>query len=347
MLTITTSPSALGDITLVRITNASDASVVLSTLGAGIVEVNVAGRDGSLDDVVLGYADAADYIGDGPCAGKVPGRYANRIARGHLTIDGKEYSLPVNNGPNHLHGGPDGFQNKIWSIVASDSDSVTMCYTSADGEAGYPGKLTATATYRWTDACELELTLRASTDAATVVNLTNHAYWNLSGHSSGSVLGHKLMLAASQYLPTDSTLIPEGVLVPVAGSPMDFTKAKALGADINIEFPALVYGKGYDNCWAVDGYTPGKVRTVAVLTDEVSGRCLTVDSDQPGVQIYTGNWLAGSPVNKAGRPYDDYDGVAIECQDFPDAPNVPVFPSTTLRPGEEYERHINFKFSII
>ena len=347
MLTISTSPSPLGDITLARFTNAGGASVVLSTLGAGIVEVNVPDSTGKLADVVLGYADPADYIADGPCAGKVPGRYANRIAGGHLVVDGKEYSLPVNNGPNHLHGGPDGFQNKLWSLVSADSNSVTMRYTAADGEAGYPGKLTVCATYRWSDACELELTLRAETDAPTVVNLTNHAYWNLSGHSAGSALDHTLMLAASRYLPTDSTLIPEGVLVPVEGSPMDFTSAKALRHDIKTEFPALIYGKGYDNCWAVDDYTSGKLRTVAVLTDPASGRRLTVDSDQPGVQVYTGNWLAGSPVNKAGRPYEDYDGVAIECQDFPDAPNRKTFPNTFLRPGEEYLRRINFKFSTI
>lgn len=256
-------------------------------------------------------------------------------------------TAPVNNGPNHLHGGPDGFQNKLWSLVSADSNSVTMRYTAADGEAGYPGKLTVCATYRWSDACELELTLRAETDAPTVVNLTNHAYWNLSGHSAGSALDHTLMLAASRYLPTDSTLIPEGVLVPVEGSPMDFTSAKALRHDIKTEFPALIYGKGYDNCWAVDDYTSGKLRTVAVLTDPASGRRLTVDSDQPGVQVYTGNWLAGSPLNKAGRPYEDYDGVAIECQDFPDAPNRKTFPNTFLRPGEEYLRRINFKFSTI
>ncbi len=347
MLTISTSPSPLGDITLARFTNAGGASVVLSTLGAGIVEVNVPDSTGKLADVVLGYADPADYIADGPCAGKVPGRYANRIAGGHLVVDGKEYNLPVNNGPNHLHGGPDGFQNKLWSLVSADSNSVTMRYTAADGEAGYPGKLTVCATYRWSDACELELTLRAETDAPTVVNLTNHAYWNLSGHSAGSALDHTLMLAASRYLPTDSTLIPEGVLVPVEGSPMDFTSAKALRHDIKTEFPALIYGKGYDNCWAVDDYTSGKLRTVAVLTDPASGRRLTVDSDQPGVQVYTGNWLAGSPLNKAGRPYEDYDGVAIECQDFPDAPNRKTFPNTFLRPGEEYLRRINFKFSTI
>lgn len=346
MLTVKSAPSPKGDILLFTLTNASGASVVIGSLGAAIVEVNVPDREGRLADVVLGYADAADYIADGPCAGKVPGRYANRIARGHLVVDGKTYSLPINNGPNSLHGGPEGFQNQNWSLMAADSNSVKLQYTAADGEMGYPGKLTATATYRWTDANELELTLEAVTDADTVVNLTNHAYWNLAGHSAGCVLGEKLWLKASRYLPTDDTLIPEGAAVPVEGCPMDFTKAKALADDIKAEFPALIYGKGYDNCWVIDDYTPGKVQTVATLTDENTGRVLTVDTDQPGVQVYTGNWLAGSPVNKAGRPYNDYDGVAIECQDFPDAPNQPGFPSTLLRPGEKYTRHINFKFSI-
>ncbi len=339
-------PSAIGEITVLTLTNASGASVELSTLGAGIVAVNVPDAQGRLADVALGYANPADYLADGPCAGKVPGRYANRIAAGNLEIDGKVYRLPINNGPNHLHGGPDGFQNKIWTLVKAEGNTVVMSYTSPDGEAGYPGVLTATAEYRWTDDNELQLTLRATTDAPTVVNLTNHAYWNLAGHNAGSVLSHKLTLRASTYLPTDSTLIPEGVQVPVEGSPMDFTSPKALGSDIKLEFPALVYGKGYDNCWCIDSYTPGKMAEAAVLTDPASGRRLTVTTDQPGVQVYTGNWLAGSPANKAGRSYDDYDGVAIECQDFPDSPNKRAFPSTRLNPGEEYTRHINFKFSI-
>lgn len=346
MISRKTAPSPKGEIELFTITNASGASVAVSTLGAGIVAVNVPDRNGRLDDVVLGYADPADYIADGPCAGKVPGRYANRIARGHLVVDGKTYSLPINNGPNSLHGGPEGFQNQNWKVVATGDDTVTMEYTAADGEMGYPGRLTATATYRWTDDNALELTLSARTDAPTVVNLTNHAYWNLAGHSAGSVLSETLWLKASRYLPTDDTLIPEGAVVPVAGSPMDFTTAKALGDDIKAEFAALIYGKGYDNCWVIDDYKSGKVQSVAVLSDDTTGRVLTVDTDQPGVQVYTGNWLAGSPVNKAGRPYEDYDGVAIECQDFPDAPNQAGFPTTLLRPGEEYCRHINFRFSV-
>lgn len=332
-----------GDITLLTIVNASGASVTLSTLGAGIVSVNVPDREGRMADVVLGYADPADYMADGPCAGKIPGRYANRIAKGRFTVGGREYQLAINNGPNALHGGPTGFQNRLWTVEKVEGDTVEFSYTSSDGEEGYPGQLKVTATYRWNDANELSLDLRAVTDSETVVNLTNHAYFNLGGHDSGSVLAHELWLGASRYLPTDDTLIPLGELSPVGGTPMDFTVAKPLGRDIKADFPALNYGKGYDNCFVIDG-ADGTLRDVARLADPVSGRILTVSTTQPGVQVYTGNWLAGSPANKAGRSYDDYDGVAIECQNFPDAPNRPGFPPAVLRPGEEYHQTIVFRF---
>ncbi len=332
-----------GDITLLTIVNASGASVTLSTLGAGIVSVNVPDREGRMADVVLGYADPADYMADGPCAGKIPGRYANRIAKGRFSVGGREYQLAINNGPNALHGGPTGFQNRLWTVEKVEGDTVEFSYTSSDGEEGYPGQLKVTATYRWNDANELSLDLRAVTDAETVVNLTNHAYFNLGGHDSGSVLAHELWLGASRYLPTDDTLIPLGELSPVGGTPMDFTVAKPLGRDIKADFPALNYGKGYDNCFVIDG-ADGTLRDVARLTDPVSGRTLTVATTQPGVQVYTGNWLAGSPANKAGRSYHDYDGVAIECQNFPDAPNRPGFPPAVLRPGEEYHQTIVFRF---
>lgn len=340
-------PSESGEITHLTLTNASGASVVLSTVGAGIVEVNVPDSKGRLADVTLGYADPTAYIGDGPACGKVPGRYANRIALGRFTLDGKEYTLPVNNGPNCNHGGDHGFHNRNWTLKEHTDRSATFTYLSADGEAGFPGNLTVEAQYEWTDADELKLTLKATTDAPTVVNLTNHAYWNLAGHDSGSVLGHELMLAATRYLPTDETLIPTGELAPVDATPMDFRSFKAIGRDIRADFPALKIGKGYDACWAVDGYGPGEVRTVATLRHADSGRVLEVRSDQPGVQVYTGNWLSGCPANKAGRGYDDYDGVAIECQGFPNSPNTPAFPSTVLRPGETYLRHIDFIFKTI
>lgn len=336
-------PLGVGE--LVTLVNARGASVTLSTLGAGIVSVIVPDKKGNMADVVLGYADPADYLADGPCAGKVPGRYANRIARGHFEIDGKKYSLNINNGPNALHGGPTGFQNRLWTLVEHGVDHVVMQYVSASGEEGYPGTLTARATYTWTDDCTLRLDLEAITDAPTVVNLTNHAYWNLAGHNSGSVLDHSLELRASRWLPTDDTLIPlPGEPAPVAGTPMDFTAAKPLGRDIRADFPALKYGKGYDNCWVIDGYEKGTLRTAAVLTDPDSGRRLTVRTTQPGVQVYTGNWLTGSPMGKDGAVYEDYCAVAIECQHYPDAPNRPDFPTTRLDPGETLHETIEFHF---
>lgn len=341
----TTVPSQKGDITLVTLTNAKGAKVTLCSLGAGIVGVEVPDKNGVMADVVLGYANATDYYYDGPCAGKVPGRFANRIARGKFTLDGKEYSLAINNGPNALHGGPEGFQNQIWETEVNEQGVVKFTYKANDGEEGYPGNLVATATYEWTDDCELKLHLGATTDAATVVNLTNHAYFNLAGHNSGSVLNHKLTLNAHLYLPTDDTLIPVGDLASVKDTPMDFTEAKVIGKDIKAEFPALVYGKGYDNCYVIDGWNAGTMRVAAVLEDPQSGRVLEVSTTQPGVQIYTGNWLAGCPANKEGRSYDDYDGVAIECQGLPDSINKPQFPSVVLRPDEEYSENITFKFT--
>lgn len=339
--TITASPK--GDIVLYKLTNSSGSSVVLSSLGAGIVSVNVPDRDGKLDDIVLGYADPKDYFYDGPCAGKVPGRYANRIAKGKFTLDGKEYTLAINNGPNALHGGPEGFQNRIWQ-AEEQGDSIVFTYTSEDGEEGYPGNLTATARYTWSDDNRLTLVLNAVSDDDTVVNLTNHAYWNLDGHNSGSALNHEMWIAASRYLPTDDTLIPTGEMAPVTGTPMDFTTPKTVGRDIKQNFPALVYGKGYDNCWMVDNYD-GTLREVAGLYSAKSGRVLTVSTTQPAAQVYTGNWLAGSPANKCGRSYNDYDGIAIECQHTPDAPNRPDFPDTTLKQGDKFEETIVFAFS--
>lgn len=337
--------SPKGVITLYTLTNKSCASVTVSTLGAGIVKVIVPDSKGDMADVVLGYADPKDYFYDGPCAGKVPGRYANRIARGKFTIDGHEYTLAINNGPNALHGGPEGFQNQIWT-AREENGSIVMEYTSADGEEGYPGELHATATYSWSDDNKLTLKLRATVEGKpTVVNLTNHAYWNLDGENSGPALDHVLCIKASHYLPTDDTLIPTGEIAPVEGTPMDFRTPKVFGRDMKEDFPALNYGKGYDNCWMVDDYEPGKLQEVAVLSSDRSGRVLTVSTTQPAAQVYGGNWLAGSPLNKSGRSMNDYDGIAIECQHTPDAPNQPQLPSTLLEPGQELNETIVFSFS--
>ena len=333
------------EIYLYTLTNENGACVQLSSIGAGIVSIVVPDKDGKLADVVLGYPEAASYFGDGPCAGKVPGRYANRIALGKFSLDGAEYTLPVNNGPNHLHGGPDGFQNKVWESRELDG-AVEFLYYSEDGEMGYPGALKAVARYDWTEDNELRLTLTAEADAPTVLNLTNHAYFNLNGEGNGDILGHVLRLNASEYLPTSDSLIPAGESEPVAGTPMDFVTDKVIGAEIKADFPALNYGKGYDNCWVIDGYEPGQIQEAAELYSPESGRVLSVYTTQPGVQIYTGNWLSGCPAGKNGHVYEDYTGVAIECQNFPDAPNKPDYPSAVLRPGEVYEQAIIFAFGV-
>ncbi|MBR4817027.1 MAG: galactose mutarotase [Bacteroidales bacterium] len=326
-----------------RMTNSAGAYVELGSIGAAILSIVVPDRDGKMADVVIGYEDPLSYIGDGPCCGKTPGRFANRIAKGRFTLDGKNYSLPINNGPNHLHGGPDGFMNKVWDSRI-EGDSVEFMYFSEDGESGYPGNLKSVVRYEWGDDNALKITYTAQTDAPTVVNLTNHAYFNLAG--KGKILDHELLLNASEYLPTDKDLIPLGESEPVAGTPMDFTNAKPLGRDIKADFPALNYGKGYDNCFLVDGYEPGQLQTAAELYEPESGRVLEVISTQPAVQVYTGNWLDGSPKGKGGVEYHEYDAVAIECQHLPDSPNQPDYPSTELRPGETYQEAIIYSFSV-
>lgn len=332
------------EIFLYTITNESGSWVKLSSVGAGIVGIAVPDKKGELADVVLGYPKAESYFGDGPCAGKIPGRYANRIALGKFSLEGVEYQLPINNGPNHLHGGPEGFQNKVWESRV-EGEAVEFQYFSEDGEMGYPGNLKVVARYQWSEENDLKLTITAQSDATTIVNLTNHAYFNLNGEGNGDILEHELRLNASEWLPTSDSLIPVGESVAVAGTPMDFVVAKKIGRDINEDFEALKFGKGYDNCWVIDGAEAGQLSEAAELFAPESGRVLTVYTTQPGVQIYTGNWLAGCPVGKCGHSYNDYEGVAIECQNFPDAPNKDDYPSPVLKAGEVYEQAIIFAFS--
>ena len=329
-----------------RLENGSGAFVELGSVGAAIVSINVPDREGRLADVVLGYPKAESYIADGPCSGKVPGRYANRIAKGHLEIGGKVYRLPINNGPNHLHGGPQGFQNRVWDSRI-DGDAVEFMYFSEDGEMGYPGNLKVTARYIWTENNELQLTFAAQTDAETVLNLTNHVYFNLDGEGSGSIEKHVLRLNASEYLPTDETLIPAGESAPVAGTPMDFVTPKEIGRDLHADFQAINYGKGFDACWVIDGRIEGQLAEAAELCSPASGRSLKVFTTQPGVQVYTGNWLSGCPEGKNGHIYHSYDAVAIECQHFPDSPNKPEYPSTVLRPGETFGQAIIWAFGTL
>lgn len=337
-------PSAKGEITVYRLENESGAWVELSTLGAGIAGVAVPDKDGKIGEVALAYTDPADYIADGPCLGKCPGRYANRIAKGHLEVDGKLYQLAINNGPNALHGGPEGFQNQIWQ-ARELPDGIEFSYHAKDGEENYPGNLDLTATYTWSEDNVLTLKFHATSDRDTVINMTNHAYWNLDGADAGFVGDQEMQIKADAFLPTDDTQIPTGEFAPVDGTPMDFKAFKKIGKDLEADYEPLHIGKGYDHCWVMRDWEPGKmIKDAVVLKSEKSGRTLRVSSDQPGVQIYTGNWLAGSPKNKSGRSYEDYDGVAIEMQGFPDAPNKPGFPSQSLAPGQTYDRTILFAF---
>ncbi|MCM1320145.1 MAG: galactose mutarotase [Muribaculaceae bacterium] len=335
-----------GEISLVTIANNHGMTVELSSLGAGVVSVVVPDRAGNLDDVALGYTNPEDYFYDGPCAGKTPGRYANRIALGKFSIDGNDYQLAINNGPNALHGGPEGFQNRIWECELLPN-GVRFTYHSKDGEEGYPGNLTAVVEYTLEEEFNrLNVDYRAVTDKPTVINLTNHSYWNLNGESSGSVLEHTMQMLCSRYLPGSDSLIPTGEMASVGGTPMDFTAEHAIGRDIRADFPAINYAKGYDSSWVIDEWEPGKyIDNVVVIKSDKSGRVLQIGTDQPAAHVYTGNWLEGSPVSKSGRQYHDYDGVAVEMQGMPDAPNRPEFPSQILRPGEEYRRRITFTFT--
>ncbi len=340
--------SAKGPVACFTIENSSGAKVTLSEIGAGIIAVTVPDSAGRLDDVVIGYANIDSYFGDGPAAGKTPGRYANRIARGQFLLDGRLHTLPVNLPPNHLHGGDDGFHQRLWRGEATGCDSVRFTLMSADGDNGYPGNLKAEVTYRWDDSCSLHISYMAETDAPTVINLTNHAYWNLAGHNAGTdaALAHELTLHMPSFLETDRHLTPTGAVLPAAGTPMDFSVAKPLGRDLHAPYQPLLFGKGYDHFWAFDNPpAPGELRCAAVLHDPSSGRTLTVLTDQPGMQLYTGNWLTGSPAGKDGAVYHDYCAVALECQGYPDAPNHPGFPSQRLDPGTTYRRTIVYALS--
>jgi len=329
-----------------KIYNSKGTTVTLNDTGAGIVSVMFHDKNGNMDDIVLGYKNSKDYYQDRACLGKIPGRFANRIDKGQFTLRGVSYQLATNNGPNHLHGGPHGFANQEWAFKSIARDKGEFTLQSPNGDEGYPGNLSVKATYTITDDDVIELSFEAETDATTIINLTNHTYWNLRGEDSGSALDQTMQINAKGWLPTTETLIPTGFIAPVEGTPMDFRTPKKIGRDIKADFPALKYGKGYDNCWIVDGAS-GALRQAVVLTDEVSGRRLEVWSDQPGIQVYTGNWLgSGCPMSKSGRSYNDYDGVALECQDLPDAINQPGFPSPILRPGEVYKRKIEFRLSV-
>ncbi|MGW4566890.1 aldose epimerase family protein [Streptomyces sp. NPDC004561] len=306
----------------------------------GIVQsLEIPDRHGRYANVSLGYDNLAAYVAGTTYFGATIGRYGNRIARGRFTLDGKAYQLSVNDGVNSLHGGAKGFNTKVWDVEpfsAGPDVGLRLYYTSADGEMGYPGTLRTKVTFTLTRHGDWRIDYEATTDRPTVVNLTNHTYYNLAGEGSGSVYDHELWLAAGRYTPTDAGLIPTGELARTAGTPFDFTRRKPIGRDIRVGRPQLVTAKGYDHNFVLDKGVTGRPEHVATLRDPGSGRTLKILTDQPGVQFYSGNFLDGTLVGPSGHTYRQGDGLALETQHFPDSPNEPSFPSTVLRPGETY-----------
>lgn len=328
------------------ITLASPGGITLRamTYGATITALEVPDRTGQLGDVVLGHDALDGYVRASPYFGAVVGRYANRIAKGRFTLDGLTHTLAVNNAPNALHGGIRGFDKVVWTAETFQSDSsagVAFRYVSRDGEEGYPGTLDVTVTYELAREGIVSISYEATTDKATPVNLTQHAYFNLAG--AGDILGHEVTIGAARFLPVDPTLIPTGRFAPVAGTPFDFTTPHAIGARIGADHAQLRAGGGYDHTWVLDRVGDG-LAFAARVRDPVSGRTLEIRTTEPGVQFYTGNFLDGTITGKRGVVYAHRTGFCLETQHFPDAPNQPAFPSTILRPGGTYRSRTTWTF---
>jgi len=323
-------------VTLFTLTNQRGYSIQLTDYGAILVSVNVPDRAGKVANINLGYTSLDGYLTRHPYFGSTVGRFCNRIAAGQFTLDGRTYKLAINNGPNHLHGGSVGFDKMIWCATEMNSPvaaGVQFHLRSNDGNEGYPGNLDVVAEYSWNDANELAFTFRATTDKPTIVNLTNHAYWNLGGVSSGAVLDHQLQLNCDRFLAVDETLIPTGEFTAVSGTPLDFQSLRRIGERI-AQLPAT---KGYDHCFIVDGEA-GSLRPAARAVDPASGRVMEVLTTQPGMQLYTGNHLE--------LPFVQHAGFCLETQHYPDAPNHPSFPTTRLNPGEQFEQTTVHRFSV-
>jgi aldose 1-epimerase len=325
------------------LTNAAGVEVRAITYGGIITSWRVPDRRGQLADIVLGYDDPAGYVkDDSPYFGAIVGRYGNRIAKAQFSLDGRTYPLAANNGVNHLHGGIQGFDKVLWQGEAlRGGTGVAFTRTSADGEEGYPGNLKARVTYTLTDKNELVVAYEATADKPTVVNLTQHTYFNLAGQGTGNILGHVLRINADRYTPVDATLIPTGELAPVDKTPFDFRQPTAIGARIQSEHPQMQFGRGYDHNWVLARSGAG-LSLAADVYEPTSGRTLQVRTTEPGIQFYAGNFLDGTITGKGGRVYQQRAGFCLETQHFPDSPNQPTFPSTTLRPGETYRSRTVF-----
>ena len=334
----------------ITLTNDAGMAVRIIALGAAIQSVVAPDRDGQMADVAIGYPTLDGYLAQPEYFGATVGRVANRIAEGRFELDGKTYQTPVNNGPNALHGGVAGFDKVLWDVVAvqaGDAPSVTLRYVSPDGDQGYPGELTTTATYALNDDNELSVDYQATTNAPTVVNLSNHGYWNMAGEGAAAgALDNLLTIPAEEYTPTDATAIPTGEFRKVEGTVFDFRTATPVGERVrDASDEQIRFGRGYDHNWVISRERASAPRMIARLEDPVSGRTMELISDQPGLQFYSGNFFNGTIVGKAGQIYRMGDAIVLEPQMFPDTPNQPAFGSVRLDPGQTYRNHMVFRFS--
>ena len=336
---------------LYTMTNAKGIAISIMTYGATVTSIKTPDRNGKFADIALGFDSIDGYLGKIPYFGAVVGRYGNRIAKGRFKLDGHDYKLAINNGPNSLHGGLKGFDKVVWTArdaSTATTPAVELTYLSRDGEEGYPGNLTVKVTYTLNDANEVQIDYSATTDKTTVTNITNHTYFNLAGAGSGDILAHQVMLNASLFTPVDAGLIPTGELKPVGLTPFDFTKPMAIGARIDqAGDQQLKFGLGYDHNWVLAKVNAGELSPAAEVIDPASGRLLRVATTQPGVQFYTGNFLDGTIIGKGGKAYGKRSGLCLETQHFPDSPNRPSFPSTTLKPGETMTSRTVWQFSAL
>jgi aldose 1-epimerase len=337
------------EVFLYTLKNNTGAEVKIINYGARVVSLTMPDRDGNFTDIVTGFDSLKDYIKDNSFFGAIVGRYGNRINKGIFKLDGKEYQLSINDGRNSLHGGKKGFFKAYWNaepVESKEGPSLKLSLVSPDGDEGYPGRVNATVTYTLTNNDELKIDYTGTTDKPTIYNPTHHSYFNLSGNFNNTILDEELSINADSFTPVDSTLIPTGEIRPVENTPMDFRKPTPIGLHINDDNQQLKYGRGYDFNWVLNNYKPGVVRKVASVYDSTSGRFMEVLTDQPGLQFYSGNFLNGTVTGKGGVVYNHRTALCLEAQHYPDSPNEPNFPTTTLSPGQVYKQTTIYKFSI-